>query len=138
MCKDIWYEVKSTVSGAESVKITSIEQVDVQTPGELVIVYLDSTSRSDNERISLNSIFKEVYNLLSSEVLKNKLSSALLGLGYYTRPEYDQYCFKYSKTERYLVDKNFPCVRRTDIPSAVISSSYELSVSSINNNLIRN
>jgi len=131
VCDNTWYEVKSTVSGAESISVTSIEQLDMSMAGELVIVYLDKTSQSDAEKITLNSIVKAVSESLSNEEMKHKLSGILLNLGYYVRPEYDEPTFKYSKTERYLVDNKFPCVRRKDLPHAVINSKYDLSISLI-------
>lgn len=133
VCDDIWYEVKSTVSGTESIGISSVEQLDMQMAGELVIVYLDRTSQSDTEKITLNSIFKEVSDSLSNEEMKHKLSGILLNFGYYAKPEYDGPAFKYSKTERYLVDNSFPCVRRNNLPNAVINSNYDLSISAISN-----
>jgi hypothetical protein len=132
ICENIWYEVKSTVSGAEKVQISSIEQLDSPTDGELVIVYLDKTSFSDNLKISLNSIYQEVYNLLSNDYLKQKFNDILLGLGFFKRYEYDEYTFKLSAIHRYQVDKDFPCLRKSQIPLAVINIKYDLSISYIN------
>ena len=131
VCGDTWYEVKATVSGAESVKISSVEQLDMPLVGELAIVYLDKTSNSDSTKITLNSIYTEVYDSLESEELKNKLSGILLNLGYYVRPEYNEPSYKLSRIARYSVDSNFPCIRRNEIPKAIVNSQYVLSLSSI-------
>lgn len=131
VCGDIWYEVKATVSGAESIHITSIEQLDMSGLGELVIMYLDKTSHTDEARITLNSIYNEVYDDLSSEENKLKLSDILLNLGYYPRREYDDFNFRYSGMERYSVSKDFPCLRKEQLPSQIVAAKYDLSIGAI-------
>lgn len=131
VCGNIWYEVKATESGSESVSITSVEQLDMSKSGELVIVYLDKTSSTDVSKITLNGIFHELYNLLENDELKTKLSGILLNLGYFPRPEYDEPAYKLSKIEKYKVDEKFPSVRRADLPDSVINLKYQLSISSI-------
>ncbi len=131
VCENTWYEVKATVSGAESVRIASVEQLDMPIPGVLAVVYLDKSSASDNMKVTLNSIFTEVSSLLTTESLKNKLSGILLNLGYYCREEYDKPAFKLSKIDRYSVNSDFPSIRRKDIPAAIVNSKYILSLSSI-------
>lgn len=133
VCENTWYEVKSTVSGAESIRISSIEQLDKQNDGRLVIAYLDKTSYADESKITLNSICNEVYDTLSTDLLKQKLSDILLNLGYYCRPEYDEFLYKFTKLDKYVVNKDFPCMRREPTSHAVINAKYELSVSFISN-----
>jgi hypothetical protein len=126
-----WYEVKATVAGAENIKISSIEQLDTESDGELVIVYLDKTSYADDSKITLNSIFIETLSTLSGELIKQKLTDILLNLGYYNRSEYDEHIFRFCKMERYKVDSTFPCIRRNLLSKAIINSKYEMSVSFI-------
>ncbi len=133
VCPNTWYEVKSTDSGTKEVSIASIEQLDVTSKGELVIVYLDKTSNADNSKITINKIFEEVRDSLENDDLKNKLSGILLNLGYFPRPEYDEPAYKFSKMERYLVNEKFPSMRRNNLPQAIVNSKYQLSISLINN-----
>ena len=133
ICENTWYEVKATVSGAESVKISSVEQLDVPVDGELVVVYLDKTSYSDEIKITLNSMYQDVMDMLSTELLQQKLCDILLNLGYFKRTEYDEYLFKFTKMVRYSVTPLFPALRRIDIPPSVVNAKYELSVAFISN-----
>lgn len=135
VCENIWYEVKATDSGSESVNVSSIEQLDMLIDGELVIVYLDKTSNIDESSITLNSAYREVHDSLKNENLENKFSEILLNLGYFPRPEYDEPSFKLSKISRYLVDGKFPSMRRQNVPDAIINSKYQLSISFISNYL---
>lgn len=136
VCEDTWYEIKSTVSGTESVRISSIEQLDMDAEGELIIVYLDKTSHTDDFKITINSITKEIYDSLISYNLKQRLNDILLNHGYYNRKEYDDYLFKLVKVDRYKVDKNFACIRRSMLPLSVVNLKYDISISYISKYLL--
>lgn len=133
VCEDKWYEIKAVESGAESVMISSVEQLDSQQSGLLTIVYLDKTSPEDTSKITLNSIFQEIYGMLEKEELKNIFSGKLLSFGYYPRHEYDEPSFKFSNMEKYIVDSKFPCIRRNILPESILHLQYNLSISIINN-----
>lgn len=131
VCDDLWYEVKSTVSGSETVRIASIEQLDTVSEGELVVIYLDKTSYSDERKITLNSIYEEVYNLLPLGPLQAKLTGILLSLGYYKRIEYDEHNFKFSGIKRYKVGSDFPCLRKSELPASIAHAKYDLALTAI-------
>ena len=131
VCPNEWYEIKATVSGAEQIKISSIEQLDVNTTGYLVIVYLDKTSKADNKKISLNSIVNDLLLSLTKKG-QEKLKEILFKHGYIKRDEYEEIIFKFSKIEYYIVNNNFPSIKRKNIPNAVIEVTYDLSIHAIN------
>lgn len=131
VCENTWYEIKSTVSGAESICISSVEQLDMPLDGELVIIYLDKTSHANELRVTLNSIYQETIDGLSSELLKQKLSEILLNLGYFKRNEYDEYIYRFSGMGRYHVGVDFPSLRRTAVPAALVNAKYDLSIAFI-------
>ncbi len=131
VCDDTWYEVKATVSGSSSVRISSVEQLDAENDGYLVVVTLDKTSSSDSSRITINSLFSVVMDSLSSAQQKDKLKTTLLRLGYYSDPLYDTYCFHYNGMDMFRVDASFPCARKKDFNPAVQNVKYELSLAAI-------
>ena len=131
VCPESWYEVKAVVSGAESVHISSVEQLDTEMPGELVIVYLDKTSRSDPNRITLNNLVDEITENLPSGDERRILRDILIEQGYIHRDEYDEYAFKYAGHTRYAVTGDFPALRRKDIPESVTNAQYTISLASI-------
>lgn len=131
ICEDFWYEIKTTTSGNECVQISSIEQLDIVKNGELVIIYLDKTSSTDSESITLNSIVDNIMMMITTDATKQKFSDLLLLRGYYERSEYDDYRFKFVHMERYTVDQNFPALRRNKIPVELINAKYELSIASL-------
>lgn len=135
VCSDCWYEVKSTVSGTENVHISSIEQLDTNSDGNLVIVYLDKTSQEDKTRINLNSITEEIVSLLDDDLIIEKFKNNLLKRGYFYSEIYDEYNFKLNGIQKYYVDKSFPCLRKKSLPDSVTNVTYELILNGITNYL---
>ena len=126
-----WYEVKTTVSGANNIHISSVEQLDCDKYGELLLVYLDKSSSMDAGSISLNQIVERLYDLLTNTSQKDILRRKLILLGYIPQKEYDQFTFSFKKMDRYAVCNTFPCMRKATLPISVFKVQYELSVSSI-------
>lgn len=131
VCDNTWYEVKSTVTGANDVKISSVEQLDVDREGHLAVVYLDKTSEGDAERCTLNSVSELVIESFDSELSKEKIKERLLRFGYYASEIYDQIGFRFNGMDQYLVGEKFPCLRKKNIPVSVNDVTYDLSLPAI-------
>lgn len=131
ICDGAWYEIKSTVSGAISAKISSVEQLDSDREGHLVILRLDKTSDADLSRITLNSMYNLLIETFSSQALKERFIIRLIQYGYYPDKEYDKLAFRYNGMSLYKVGADFPCIRKKDIPIAVGHVKYELSLAAI-------
>lgn len=131
LCDDTWYEVKSTVSGSGTVKISSIEQLDTETEGHLVVVTLYKTSEADTSKLTLNNMVELVIDSIPERVLQERLMSRLLTYGYYFDKAYDRIGFRYNGMSRYKVDQTFPCLRKDQIPAAVQNAKYELALAAI-------
>lgn len=130
-CDNTWYEVKTTVTGAPSVKISSVEQLDVLVEGHLAVVILDKTSDADSSRLTLNGIVDIVCNSFKSRMLQGIFMDRLFSFGYTYDQKYDRYGFKYGGMAIYKVDSQFPCLRKETIPAAAQNVKYELSLAAI-------
>jgi hypothetical protein len=130
-CDSTWYEVKSVVSGASSVKISSVEQLDTNTEGHLVVMYLDKTSQGDGGRVTLNDLYQEIVESISSSVQKERFKNRLLSYGYYFNATYDQFGFRLNGMDMYKVNNDFPCLRKKKVPISVQNIKYELSLPGI-------
>jgi hypothetical protein len=128
---DKWYEIKTTVSGAEDVKISSIEQLDSQEPGELIITFFDRTSDTNPEKITLNSLVATIEKQFTDLEQKELFNKLLLLQGYYYREEYDQYIFRYNGCKRFRIDSQFPCLRRKSIPQTIVNAVYSISLAGL-------
>lgn len=131
LCDDTWYEVKSTVSGSGTVKISSVEQLDTNTEGHLVVVILDKTSEADTSKITLNNMIDLVIESIPERILQERLISRLLAYGYYFDKAYDRVGFRYNGMSQYKVNKNFPCLRKKQIPASVQNAKYDLALAAI-------
>ena len=130
-CNDTWYEIKATVSGSSSVKISSVEQLDASTDGHLIVVALDKTSETDASRLTLNNVYEIILEKIPTEEAKENFKNRLLAYGYVPLKEYDSFGFKYNGMTGYTVNKDFPCLRKNAIPSSVQKANYELSLPAI-------
>lgn len=131
ICQDKWYEVKSISSNMDSVKISSLEQLDTKQDGELVVIHLDSTSNTDMYKININEYYKNLLNSLTSEKSKFLLCKKLLNIHFFPCEEYDEYNFKFIDYKRYFINKKFPCIRKNQIPDSILSMKYEISLYSL-------
>lgn len=132
ICDAKWFEIKSISSNSSSVTISSLEQLDVEFSGELLIVYLDSASNSFSEKLVINQYYNNLLSSINLDEDKISLTNKLLEIGFYPREEYNEYVFKFTKCVKYEVNKHFPCLRKSEIPVTVISAKYEISLPSIN------
>ena len=129
---DTWYEVKTISSRVEKVTISSLIQLDSQNIGNLVIYRADKTSVSDVKAVSLNMQFKKLMIVLHRfPELAHSVQSWLLGIGYTPSSYYDDKVYSFKKRTFYQVNSSFPALRRRDIPNAIISAKYDISVPSL-------
>ena len=128
-----WYEVKTTSSIKNEVKISSIEQLDTINEGKLVVIKLDQTSETNAKALNINKLYKIILDKINDDNIKENFMSMLFKFGYYQRNEYEKmnYLFEMKSVTIYNVSNEFPCLRRLSIPSSIISAEYTLSLISI-------
>ena len=129
-----WYEIKTVSSGATEIHISSVEQLDCENPGELVVIYADKTSKSNQHAQTPNSVYNSLIDMMPDSELKYRFSKRLMHIGYYPRPEYDSdsCTFEVKGRNIYTVTPEFPCLRRNTIPVTVNDVTYTLSLAAIN------
>ena len=66
--QNTWYEVKSIHNGVRSVKISSIEQLDSEIDGKLVVLTFDQGTPSYEGNITLNKLISEFRDALRTQV----------------------------------------------------------------------
>ncbi len=128
-----WFEIKAISKRSEKITISSIEQLDVCNDGKLFTVQLDKIDNQRNNSITLNKIVKMIEEKLNFDInlfyiFRDKLTS----LGYVYSEEYDKLIYEIGNITIYLVDKNFPRIRRYDISNKIGKVKYEIILSTIN------
>lgn len=128
----LWFEVKSISSGKLTVGISSLDQLDVNVVGYLVIVIIDLTTTTDEFGFSFKSIIERFRDILRNN--PNELlifEEKLINLGYYDKKEYDEIFFKTGNISIYKITEDFPRLTHNNVPLEIGSAKYELILSSI-------
>lgn len=128
----IWYEIKTICKGKNSVHISSIEQLDTLSRGELVVFQLEKAPKENSKAQTLYKLVELIEFELDCDfeakiIYKEKLIEA----GYIQREEYDEKAYIIAKSLRYDVNQNFPALTKDNLPSSVLNASYELSLDAL-------
>ena len=125
-----WYEIKAINSGKDSVKISSLEQLDSEIDGHLAVYCLEKMSPSFSG-IKLNTV---VTNLLAKMGTPNNREAFLSKLSLYNfdfSPEYDNYVYSLIGFSMYSVSGDFPRLCKRDISTAINKIQYDIILSEI-------
>lgn len=127
---DIWYEIKTISSGRESVRISSLEQLDSEVNGYLVVYVLEKMS-SSYAGLSLNAIVDGLLVQIESHIQKDLFISKLELYGYDFSQDYNNYV--YSQTDRmtFWINDDFPRLKRSNVPIPITKVQYDLALSEI-------
>lgn len=129
-----WHEIKAVGSSATIVSISSVEQLDASSIGELLIMRIDKCAPKKQGAITLNGTVKSVYDLIKDDPDATGLYEAKLSkYGYIDLPEYADQSYFFSGSHAYVVDDAFPKLRKDMMPAQVTSVQYSLSIAGIKN-----
>lgn len=126
---DDWFEVKTITAGKETVRISSIEQLDSDIDGTLVIYSLEKMSPSFNG-VMLNDLITELlttFTVSQKDALLNKL--ALFGFDF--NSAYDNYVYAVTDKSAYNVSTEFPRLKRNNVPLPISKALYDIIISEL-------
>lgn len=135
--ENTWVEIKTTTIASSSVIISSIQQLDREEEGNLVVYFIDrSTSQSQNN-FSLYDLVSEVGKLLPIDAV-DMFYTKLAMYGYYTKDEecYQNIKFRLKEKRTYKVDNSFPKLTRKNIPSEVVNAEYVIDLLAIDSHKV--
>lgn len=126
-----WFEVKTISFGKESVHISSIEQLDSDLDGVLVVYELEKMSPSF-EGIRLNQLVNSIISLLINASQREIFMAKLQLFGFDFSNENDTIVFALRGKHTYRVDtKDFPRLQRALLPDAITRAQYEILLTKI-------
>lgn len=128
---DTWYELKTIKENALTVTISSIEQLDSNKQGELVLIKLEPSNESICEPIKLNDYIKKIESYFSNDHQLNIFKEKLDERKYFYAPEYDKYVYSIKGIDHYGVTENFPRLKNNDLPDSIARASYDLYIKKI-------
>ena len=129
---ECWHEIKATGASSTEISISSVEQLDRDDEGELVIYRIDKCAPDQPQSLTLYGLVHAVIDLVSRhgenpDELVLKLGFA----GYIDMEEYDKQHFNMSSKQIYSVTDVFPRIRRKDIPAEITNMEYRIDIPSI-------
>lgn len=131
--ENAWDEVKTIQTSGDYITISSLEQLEHDIDGRLIVYRLDCVDDiRENEAYTLNSLI----NLLKSKLgiqAETELTRKLLAKGYLYNQAYDDFSFVFKKRSVYSVDALFPKIGRSMVPEAICSAQYDIMLSQIEN-----
>lgn len=123
---DSWYEVKTVSEGAIQVGINSIEQLDSEFVGHLIVVRMEKSGLFVEGGITLNRLVESISSQIEDIELFSLFFEKLSGIGYRYSVEYDKYVFLFKGMEAYMINDQFPRIRKEQLPTAVSNVKYTL------------
>lgn len=131
---DGWYEVKTVGAAADSVSISSLQQLDSSGIGKLVIIRVDKSAPERQDAFSLFQKVAEIRDFIKQDNDASTLFEVKLArYGYIDMPEYESQKYYCSGEKGYIVNETFPRLSSKNVPSQVIASQYMLSIAGIEN-----
>lgn len=120
-----WYETKTISSFKNSVTISSLEQLDSEHEGKLIVYKLQKMSPSFNG-VSLNKLVNEIFESLSLDSDKDIFVGKLQQAGYVFNEHYDDFVYEVSSMEKFVVNDEFPKIKKETIMEGIGSIKYEI------------
>jgi hypothetical protein len=127
---DTWTEVKTIRRSSQSIKISSLEQLDSEHDGELAVYALEKMS-SEYKGITLNKLVIEIRNLFSDSEDKDLFMSKVALQGYEYHNYYDDFVYEKIYNKNFCVNQNFPRLTPGDVPEAIVKAVYEIDLNKI-------
>ena len=129
---DGWYEIKSVGAAAECVTISSLQQLDSELPGKLVVMRIDKCAPEHQKGKSLLSLVHEILDIIQTSPDAIALfESKLMNYGFIALPDYAEYKYHFSGVLSYNVDEAFPRLTAKNVPIQVSSVQYTVSLAGI-------
>ena len=128
-----WAEIKTTSLASKSVKISSLEQLDQEQEGYLIVYVLEKSTPGEN-RIALPDIVTSIRHILAeTPIIADQFEMKIFKYGYRDKDEenYRENCFRVIEKREYSVDDRFPKLTRKNVPAALSACKYELSLPAI-------
>lgn len=126
-----WFEVKTVNDGAVQLAVSSLEQLEAEEDGHLIVVRMDETSENNDKALNLNKMVLQIIDLIETPDALEDFRMKLDTIGYAADSEYESYNFIVKGVEVYTVNESFPRLRRKDINNAIGNVKYTILIAAI-------
>lgn len=126
-----WFEVKTINDGAAHITVHSLEQLESEIDGHLIVVRADETSENNEKAMNLNTMVLQVLDRIEDPEILEEFRIKLDHVGYSADREYDKFNYIVKGSEMYAVNNTFPRLRRSEINHAIGNVNYTLLIAGI-------
>ena len=128
-----WAEVKTTTIAGSTIQVSSLQQFDRHDDGILVVFFMDKTSSSGSQTISLNEAVSMIRSKVSSDQAKEIFDIKLAKCGYQSKDaeEYSKIRFKIGEERKYNVVNDFPRLTNDNTPAPVVDAQYQIDLPAV-------
>jgi hypothetical protein len=127
-------EVKAVSPEADSISISSLQQLDSLVPIRITVYTMRPASPDEPDCIGLNTLVPRVEGCLaSSPEALCVFRGRLLEVGYVENPDYDLFQFQPLSNEDFQVTEAFPRLTMATVPCGVAAASYSLALNCLRN-----
>lgn len=128
-----WSEIKAVSISATAVSISSLQQLEQQSVGSLIVYFMDKTSSQGINTFSLPQLIDEIKELISESKLIDLFLCKLAMYGYCAsdNDKYSEMRYNYIEKREYKVDESFPKLIRKNVPTGINSAIYQIDLSVI-------
>lgn len=124
-----WYEIKSIATGKDKLTISSLNQLETNIQGNLVVMFVDESSKTDSKAVSVATMIAEMRKMLcDAPEASRKFEEKLISLGYLDKSVYEDIYFVMNGTEYYEVNDTFPRLITENVPVEIVGVRYDLSL----------
>lgn len=122
-------EVKTITPTATTVKISSLEQLDANTPIILATVLLSPSSQQQQGAFTPAQLVQAMREEIG-EALRAEFDLRLAEAGYEENAEHNNTWYETSGTRYYRVNTDFPRLTTTTVPTGVTAANYDVTLRS--------
>ena len=128
-----WAEIKSVSLASETVHISSLQQLQQEIDGKLIVYILESTTAGE-DRVSLVDVVNEIkMKLMNNARYLDRFDLKLYKYGYRKNheKEYLENQFRFIEKREYVVNDVFPKLVAGNVFPEIVSCKYELSLAAL-------
>ena len=125
---DRQYEIKAIIPNAATVRISSIDQLDIAASDITLVVYvLRRVDLESTGAFTLNTLIENVRaSLSSSRSALEEFNARLMTAGYRDSDVYLKIAFKVVDVRYYAISPDFPKLVRSELSASIASASYDV------------
>lgn len=124
-----WFEVKAISTGKDKVTISSLNQLETNENGYLVVCYVDESTSTDPDALSISKFITNMRaQLMDAPKASRLFEEKLVNLGYIDKSIYDDMYFTLNGMDYFEVDSKFPRLVTENVPTEIVGVRYDLSL----------